>query len=93
MIKEKECISALDKYQASNYIPMDQIVVSIPEYFLKGHGWKGDNDCFHSGIICFMVESFSMMQQLMLYGLKMKPLLVLKQLSWQRFPLKNDFEI
>ena len=42
---------ALNKYQATDFVFMNQFVVHTPGWLLTGYGWKGDNNQFHDGTI------------------------------------------
>ena len=50
-IKEKEGTLALDKYQACDFVSMDQVIVSTPGWLLIDYGWEGHYNCFHGGTI------------------------------------------
>ena len=50
-IKEKEAILAWDKYQAGDFVSMDQFVVKTPGRQLEGYGREGENNRYHGGTI------------------------------------------
>ena len=57
IVKEKESILALDKYQAGDIVSMDQFVVRTSGKLLRGYGQDGDNSWFHGGSIFTDVET------------------------------------
>ena len=49
--KDKEGISSLNKYLASNFVSMNQFVVNTPGQLFTGYGWEGYTNWFHGGNI------------------------------------------
>ena len=50
-IKEKESILALDKYQAGDFVSMDQFVISTPCWLLTAYDQEGNQNHFYGGTI------------------------------------------
>lgn len=50
-VKEKEAILAWDKYEAGDFVSMDQFIVKTPGRLLEGFGREGANNRFHGGTI------------------------------------------
>ena len=50
-IKEKEAILAWDKYEAGDFVSMDQFVVKTPGRQLEGYGRESDSNRYHGGTI------------------------------------------
>ena len=50
-IKEKEGILAADKYEAGDFVSMDQFVVKTPGRLPTGYGREGQGNRFHGGTI------------------------------------------
>lgn len=50
-IKAKEAILAWDKYEAGDFVSMDQFVVKTPGRLLEGFGREGANNRYHGGTI------------------------------------------
>ena len=50
-IKEKEGILAMGKYQAGDFVLMDQFVVNTPGQLLTVCGQEGDNNHYHGRTI------------------------------------------
>ena len=50
-LKEKEAILAWDKYEAGDFVSMDQFVCKTPGRLLQGFGRDGEANRFHCGTI------------------------------------------
>ena len=50
-VKEKEAILSWDKYEAGDFVSMDQFIVKTPGRLLEGFGQEGANNRFHGGTI------------------------------------------
>lgn len=50
-VKEKEAILSWDKYEAGDFVSMDQFIVKTPGRLLEGFGREGANNRFHGGTI------------------------------------------
>ena len=50
-IKEKEAILAWDKYEAGDFVSMDQFVCKTPGRLLQGFGREGEANRYHGGTI------------------------------------------
>jgi hypothetical protein len=50
-LKEREAILAWDKYQAGDFVSMDQFVVKTPGRLLEGYGREGEANRYHGGTI------------------------------------------
>merc|ERR1712197_15412 len=50
-IKEKEAILAWDKYEAGDFLSMDQFVCKAPGRLLQGFGREGEANRYHGGTI------------------------------------------
>ena len=85
LVKDKKVILASDKYQANDFVWMDQFVISTSGQLLTGYGQEDDNNCF-------IVELSLIMLQLVLFWLKINSLLMLVKQSWQQLTFKSVIE-
>lgn len=74
-VKEKEAILSWDKYEAGDFVSMDQFIVKTPGRLLEGFGQEGANNRFHGVVLS------SMMLLLVFCGLRIKLVLVLAKPS------------
>ena len=81
-LKEKEAILAWEKYQAGDFVSMEQFVVKTPGRQLEGYGREEINNNT-------MVVLFLMAQQLVLFGLRIRYLLAQEKQYLPKSPLSS----